>query len=180
MNAQAVALPTFAANATREELSFDGVFRKYAPYAGRTLHWLGVPRASVEDVCQEVFIVVHRRLHEVDASGSLRAWIRQICVHAAQNERRRVRRRREDGDEPPEMATPAEQHGSVEVREMRERLMKMLEQLSDEQRAVFVLYEIEQLTMAEVASAVGCPLQTAYSRLHAARTRICALKEVTR
>ncbi len=181
MNAQAaVAWPAIAAAERPEPLSFDAVFRQYAPYVGRTLCWLGVPRASVEDVAQEVFIVVHRRLHEVDA-GSLRAWVRQICVHAAQNERRKIRRRRESGEEPPEMTTPAPQHGSVEVREMRERLLAMLEQLTDEQRAVFVLYEIEQLGMTEVASAVGCPLQTAYSRLHAARARISALNaEVSR
>lgn len=169
------------AAAPREQLSFEGVFRQYAPYVGRTLRWLGVSPANVEDVCQEVFIVVHRRLREVDTSASLRPWIRQICVYAAQNERRRVRRRPEHADTPAEIAAPAAQHGSAELREMRDRLLVMLDRLTEEQRAVFVLYEIEQLTMAEVASAVACPLQTAYSRLHAARARITTLNaEATR
>jgi RNA polymerase sigma-70 factor (ECF subfamily) len=58
---------------------------------------------------------------------------------------------------------------------MRDRLLVLLDALTEDQRAVFVLYEIEQLTMNEIASAVGCPLQTAYSRLHAARARLEAL-----
>ncbi len=154
--------------------SFERVFEQLAPYVGRTLRYLGVAESNVEDICQEVFIVVHRRLDQVtvDPAG-IRAWVRQICVHAAQNERRRVRRRRED-DAPADVPIPPAQHGSVEVREMRERLLSLLETLNEDQRAVFVLYEIEQLTMAEVAAAVGCPLQTAYSRLHAARARITA------
>ena len=46
---------------------------------------------------------------------------------------------------------------------------RALDTLDDDKRATFVLYEIEELSMAEVAEALGCPLQTAYSRLHAAR-----------
>jgi RNA polymerase sigma-70 factor (ECF subfamily) len=48
----------------------------------------------------------------------------------------------------------------------------VLDRLDEAQRAVFVLYEIEELSMAEIAEAVGCPLQTAYSRLHAARAQV--------
>jgi RNA polymerase sigma-70 factor (ECF subfamily) len=51
-------------------------------------------------------------------------------------------------------------------------LDRALAELDEDKRAVFVLYEIEQLTMAEVAEAIGCPLQTAYSRLHAARRQV--------
>ena len=177
MTAHAAAWPLVA----REPIAFDAVFREYAPYVGRTLRWLGVSAANVEDVGQEVFIVVHRRLGEVDASASLRAWVRQICVHAAQNERRRVRRKPEHREPPADIPTPAAQHGTFELREMQARLLAMLERLTEEQRAVFVLYEIEQLTMPEVATAIGCPLQTAYSRLHVARARIEAFhQEATR
>ena len=163
--------------------TFEQIFAQYAPYAGRTLRFLGVDEANVEDVCQEVFIVVHRRMRELRETSSVRAWVRQICVYLAHNERRRVRRRRENPSiEHVEIATPAQQQGTSELREMRDRLLVLLERLAEDQRAVFVLYEIEQLTMAEVASAVGCPLQTAYSRLHSARARIAesiALEEAS-
>ncbi len=54
-------------------------------------------------------------------------------------------------------------------------LMRALEQLDDDRRAVFVLYEIEGLSIAEVAAALGCPLQTAYSRLRAGRTVVTGI-----
>jgi RNA polymerase sigma-70 factor (ECF subfamily) len=162
-----------AEGAMSERPTFDQLFSEHARYVGRTLRFLGISEANLEDACQEVFVIVHRRLREFDHEGSARSWIRQICVHVAQNERRRVRRRREDTvEEPLEIATPPAQHGNAERSEMRTRLLALLDTLSEDQRRVFVLYEIEQLSMAEVAVAVSCPLQTAYSRLHAARERI--------
>lgn len=159
--------------ATSESPTFAQLFSEHAPYVGRTLRFLGVAEANLEDACQEVFVVVHRRLPELYRSGGARSWIRQICVYVAQNERRRVRRCREDTVlEPIEIATAPMQHGDAERNEMRTRLLALLDGLSEDQRRVFVLYEIEQLTMAEVAAAVSCPVQTAYSRLHAARERI--------
>ena len=51
---------------------------------------------------------------------------------------------------------------------------RLLDVLPEAQREVFLLYEIEHMTMAEVAAIVGCPLQTAYARLHKARERVQA------
>ena len=96
-----------------------------------------------------------------------------ICVRTAADYRRRVSRRRETvTDDVPEAATEARQDVALSMREARARLDRVLDELDDDKRAVFVLYEIEELTMADVASAVGCPLQTAYSRLHAARAQV--------
>jgi RNA polymerase sigma-70 factor, ECF subfamily len=154
--------------------TFEEIFRAEAAYVGRTLRFLGVKDMHVEDACQEVFVVVYRRLSSFDG-GSLRAWVRQICVGVAQNHRRGLRRRPEEiTAEPPAAAAEAEQEGAVERRRLRERLRAILDGLPEEQREAFVLYEIEELTMAEVAAALECPLQTAYSRLHAARSKIQA------
>jgi RNA polymerase sigma-70 factor (ECF subfamily) len=151
---------------------FEQIFQEEAPYVGRTLHYLGVHEPHLEDACQEVFVVIHRQLGQLQG-GSVRAWVRQICVHVASNHRRSQRRRREDAvAEPPEVSTPASQQGEVERRELQQQLLAALAALSEEQRAVFVLYEIEQLTMPEIATAIGCALQTAYSRLYAARTKV--------
>lgn len=158
-----------------ERPAFDSLFSEHLKYVGRTLRFLGVAEADLEDACQEVFLVVHRRLPEFDHEGSMRGWIRQICLHVARNERRRSRRRREDAaEDAAEISTDPTQHQKVELAELRKRLLVLLDGLSEDQRTVFVLYEIEELTMAEIASIVGCPLQTAYSRLHAARERIAA------
>jgi RNA polymerase sigma-70 factor (ECF subfamily) len=154
--------------------SFQEVFEREAPYVGRTLRYLGVVEPHVEDACQEVFVVVHRQLERF-GGGSLRAWVRQICVHVAQNHRRARRRRREDAvAEAPEVAVDAVQHREAEQRQLCRRLIDVLDTLPEEQRAAFVLFEIEQLSMNETALALGCPLQTAYSRLHAARAKVQA------
>jgi RNA polymerase sigma-70 factor (ECF subfamily) len=155
-------------------LTFERIFQDEAAYAGRTLRYLGVREDHLEDAVQEAFVVVHRQLAQL-RGGSVRAWVRSICVRVASNYRRSLRRRREDAmAEPPEVAVPATQHGEAEGRQARRRLLAALDALPAEQREVFVLYEIEQLTVPEIAEAVGCPQQTAYSRLHAARTKVQA------
>ncbi|MBI5536174.1 MAG: sigma-70 family RNA polymerase sigma factor [Deltaproteobacteria bacterium] len=154
-------------------LSFERLFNDHAAYVGRCLRYLGVGESDLEDCCQEVFLVVHRRLGDLDPEATVRAWVRQICVHVAQNHRRSRRRRREQPvGEPVEVARAANQESAVEQSELRTTLLEVLDKLSDDQRTVFVLFEIERMPMGEVATAVGAPLQTAYSRLHAARARV--------
>lgn len=146
------------------------VFRKEAPFVWRALRRLGVREADIEDVCQEVFVVVHRKLGDFEGRSSLRTWIYGICARTASDYRRSARVRHEVvTDAPPDAPDSARQHDVLALREARAKLDRILDRLDDDKRAVFVLYEIEELTMNEVAEALGCPLQTAYSRLHAAR-----------
>jgi RNA polymerase sigma-70 factor (ECF subfamily) len=151
-------------------VTFEQVFEDYAAFVWRALRRLGVPEADVEDVCQEVFLVVHRRLAAFEARSSLRTWLYGICVRVASEHRRRRRRGREElYASPPEQSVPASQDHEVEQRRALAVLDAALDRLDDDKRAVFVLYELEELSMTEVAEVIGCPAQTAYSRLHAAR-----------
>ena len=150
--------------------SLAEIFRDHAPFVWRGLRRLGVPESDVEDVCQEVFVVVHRKLADFEGRSSLRTWIYGICTRTASDYRRSGRVRREVvTDAPPDAPQEGTQHDTVALKQARATLDRILDELDDEKRSVFVLYEIEELTMAEVAEAIGCPLQTAYSRLHAAR-----------
>jgi RNA polymerase sigma-70 factor (ECF subfamily) len=149
---------------------FREVFDVHAPHVFRTLRRLGVREADTADVCQEVFVVVHRRLADFDGTSSLRTWIYGIALRVASQYRKRAYRRREElAEDLPDTAVPADQEGSVDRGKLLGRLEAALGKLDDDKRAVFILYELEELTMTEVAEVVGCPLQTAYSRLHAAR-----------
>jgi RNA polymerase sigma-70 factor (ECF subfamily) len=88
----------------------------------------------------------------------------------ASNYRRRAYVRRERSvSEPPEQVQAADQDEAFERSQGWPALRRLLDTLDAEKREVFVLYELEELSMREVAEACGCPLQTAYSRLHAAR-----------
>jgi len=149
---------------------FEVVFAEYAPAVWRMVRSLGVHESDLEDVCQEVFIVVHRRLPGFEGRSALRTWIYGIALRVVADYRKKAHRKRERlYAEPPELAD----HGSPErhaaATQAFARLDRILAQLSEERRQVFVLYEIEQLPMSEIAEMVGCPLKTAYSRLEAAR-----------
>ena len=155
---------------SREAATFAQVFTDNAPFVWRALRRLGVREADVEDVCQEVFLVVHRQLAGFEARSSIRTWLYGICLRAASSHRRRPHRTREEiSAEPPEESIPAPQDDDLERKRALARLDAALDELDEDKRAVFVLYELEQLSMAEIAEATGCPVQTAYSRLHAAR-----------
>ncbi|MDX2052978.1 MAG: sigma-70 family RNA polymerase sigma factor [Polyangiaceae bacterium] len=151
-------------------LSTAEIFQKYAAFAWRALRHLGVREADAEDVCQEVFVIVHRKLAEFEGRSSVRTWLYAICLRVAKDYRQRAHIRYEQASADPLQGGYAE---TQEVHLDRARAMaafeRALEALDADKRAVFVLYEIEGLSMKEVAEAVGCPLQTAYSRLHAAR-----------
>ncbi len=152
-------------------LTFREVFESHAPYVWRCLRRLGVPHGDVEDICQEVFVVVYRKLDQLEGQALARSWLYGICLRKVWDFRRLARHRREylGGDDLPEQAVDAPQIDLIDRQSARELLDAVLAGIDPRQRDVFVLYEIEQLSMAEVAKAIGCPLQTAYSRLHAAR-----------
>jgi RNA polymerase sigma-70 factor (ECF subfamily) len=126
--------------------------------------------ADVDDVCQEVFVVVHRKLAEFEGRSSLKTWLYGICVRAAAAHRRRAPVRNEVPTETmPEDFAPGGPDASLASRETLVMLDRALDSLDDEKREAFVLYEVEELSMSEVAEVMACPLQTAYSRHRAAR-----------
>ncbi len=153
-----------------DALTTSQLFEEYAAFAVRALLHLGVREADVEDVCQEVFVVVHRKLGDFEGRSSVRTWLYGICVRVAKDHRQRAHRRYEEPCAAPPGGSCAP---TQEVTLQRSRALRAfenaLDQLDDAKREVFVLFEIEGLSMKEVAEALDCPLQTAYSRLHAAR-----------
>ncbi len=152
--------------------SFEEVFREHAAFVWRALRRLGVQDAEVDDLVQEVFLVVHRRMDSFHGGSSMRTWLYGICTRVVSEHRRAVRRRREQlaaDDRTPDRRVDASQDADVDRNRALVWLDQALDELDDDKRAVFVLFEIEAMPMAEVAAAVGCPLQTAYARLYAAR-----------
>jgi RNA polymerase sigma-70 factor (ECF subfamily) len=149
--------------------TFPEIFQQHSQFLWRTLLNLGVPSHEAQDLCQEVMLTVHRRLPDFDGR-SLRGWLYGICVRTASDYRRSARVRREIPTEPmPDGPSEARQPEQVDQRRSMSRLLLALERLDEGKRAAFVLYEVEELTLAEIAEALGIPLQTAYSRIKTAR-----------
>lgn len=154
-------------------LSFDRVFREHAGYVYGLLRRLGVREADADDVAQEIFLVVHRRLPAFEGRSSLKTWLCGIAMRVVYNYRRKAHRRREVAHaEPPQDSAPPVAVTRIERMQDTELLRSLIEKLPSPRREIFVLFEIEELSMAEVARVVGCPRFTAYTRLYAARRQI--------
>jgi RNA polymerase sigma-70 factor (ECF subfamily) len=149
------------------------IFETHAPFVVRIVRRLGVRPSDVEDVAQEVFVIVHRRRADLQAGVSVRSWLFGITRRVVANYHRQARHRHEESSSGLD-SVPVHSDPTQAIEGSRERVLldRALAKLDTDKRAVFVLFELECLDMREVAQMVGCPLNTAYSRLYAARTLV--------
>jgi len=149
--------------------SLESVYREHFTAVWRVLRRLGVAPAQLDDAAQDVFLVVHRKLAAVDASGPLRSWIFAITVRVASDYRRRSgRRRTEPLDDVFEDTAPGPARQTELLEELR-LLEDLLAELDEKKREVFVLAELEQLSVPEIARALSANVNTIYTRLRVAR-----------
>jgi RNA polymerase sigma-70 factor (ECF subfamily) len=148
----------------------DGVYREHADFVWRCLQRLGVPEADRPDLLHEIFLVVQRKLPSFESRSRMSTWLYGIAFRVASNQRRRVARRRESSIESAEEAVlPDTPEAQLERRQLAARLDSILDRLPLDKRAVFVMFEVEELTCDEIAEISGVPVGTVHSRLHHAR-----------
>jgi len=165
-------LRAVGADAARE-LGAEDVYEQHADFVWRTLQHLGVRDADLEDLGQEVFVTVHRRLSTFDGRSKLTTWLFGICLNLVLRHRRRAYFRFElSHAEPPECVDPHTPEGRYAGEEARARLEQLLDKLSPERRATFLLFEVEGASCEEIAELTGVPVGTVYSRLHLARKQV--------
>ena len=156
-----------------EAPSFEGVYEAHFDFVWRSVRRLGVSESAAEDAVQEVFLVVHRRLGEFEARSSMKTWLFGIARRIASRYRRTRDRRPETGGTATlETLRDRGQPGSDESLARAQALVlldALLDELDDDKREVFVLAELEQMTMPEIGQALGLNVNTAYTRLRAAR-----------
>jgi RNA polymerase sigma-70 factor (ECF subfamily) len=163
-------------------LQVEDVYDAHADYVFRSLRRLGVPESLLKDALQDVFVVVHRRLaefHAADQAGAhVKRWLFVIAARVAANHRRSLRRRwsRFFGDPPLDLDAVAAGRAEepLELAEHAERVRifyALLESLDDDKRTVFVLAELEQMSVPEIAITLGVNVNTAHARLRAGRKR---------
>lgn len=150
-------------------MDFEELFETHARFVWRALIRLGVAPADVADASQEVFLVIHRRLPGFEGRSSLKTWIYAICLRVASAFRQKSRRGPQPVGDDLQASDGPHQENEIERRRARTFLNAVLDRLDEDKRAVFVLYELEELPMHEIAALMECPLTTAYSRLEAAR-----------
>jgi RNA polymerase sigma-70 factor (ECF subfamily) len=148
------------------------LFVAHAPFVARFLARLGVPAPDLPDLVQEVFLVAHRHGGFAPAAGRPTTWLAQIAIRVASTARRTVRRRREHYDDQALAEHPAngaDPQQRAEIAESLARVERALASLALDQRALFILSEVEGESCEAIAQGLGLPVGTVYSRLHRAR-----------
>ena len=160
---------------SNEPLDVRVIYDAHADFVWLSLQRLGVQPADLDDVAQEVFMVVHRRLESFDRTGRITTWLFGICLRVAANYRRRRRSVARCF-----LAIPA----TIVLRPSLRRMTfspaaksgtsrsGRSADLDVEKRATFVMFEVESLSCEEIAKIMNVPVGTVYSRLHAARRQL--------
>ncbi|MBZ5715893.1 RNA polymerase sigma factor [Nannocystis pusilla] len=153
---------------------FHDLFRGEFAFVWSAAQHFGVPSGAEDDVVQEVFLTAYRRLEQLHFEVSPRAWLFGVTRRVAFRHRRgaaRLARRHAAFAElaRPSAATPQQRHDDAQL------LTRMLGQLNDGNRAVWEMTELLGMSAPEIASELGLPLNTVYSRLRLARQQLQAL-----
>jgi RNA polymerase sigma-70 factor, ECF subfamily len=171
-----------------DRLTFEDVYAQRFHDVLRWIRALGGLDAELDDLAQEVFLVVQRRLPDFDGVN-LNAWLYKIARNQVSDHRRRAWVRYflvgkpESTDaqaRPLHMRPSPTPHEALEQREKLALVAKMLGKMPVAQRSAFVLFEIEGYSGEEIAELEGIPINTAWTRLHHARKRFLELVERAR
>lgn len=161
---------------------FDALYQAHAQTVARWAARLGGPGVDVEDITQEVFLVVDRRLREFRHESRVSTWLFSITAKIVANDRRRRRLRRwwirlmpNAGDDT--VATTDTPLAQLEKRERRRQFYEALDGLNERQRRVLVLFELEGSSIAEIAELTGMRPGNVRVLLH--RARAAFLKRMT-
>lgn len=163
-------LPMFSRHAQRREDQFHELFAAAYPQVVRTVWFVVHDRGMAEEIAQDAFTALYRdwsRLHSFDRPD---LWVRRVAIRRAQREARRQVRRivleRATGT-----LRPVDDGFSLPDPD----LIAAIRTLPPKQRAILVLFYLEDRPMSEVAELVGCSPSTGFVQLHAARRRLAAL-----
>lgn len=137
----------------------------------------GLVGADLEDVVQEVFVVVHKRLHTFEGRSSVNTWVVGIAVNVIRSFRRRraTRKLGDDIEQFPEVEAPHSTPGQrTEAKRDAEFLFTVLDTLSEAQREIFLLVEVQEISVVDAARILEVNEETLRSRLRAARKHVNA------
>lgn len=157
-------------------LELGALYRAHGADVARWAARLLGPGSDVDDVIQEVFLVVQRRLASFRGDSRITTWLYEITFRVAQGWRRRRRLRSWLGLDQAEQsdalvsdrANPLQE---LEVRQATETVYAVLDRLRDRDRTILILFEVERMSGEEIAALERTSLNNVWSRIHRARAR---------
>ncbi len=167
--------PPQAATDAARIAQFRAIFTAEFDYVWSSLRRLGVQGRDLEDVTQNIFLEVFRQQDRYDPARPIRPWLFAFAFRFASDYRRLVRHRVEVFDDRVErisVTVPADE--ALVAHQARTLIAEALESIDLVRRAVFILHELDEVPMIEIAQSLDIPLNTAYSRLRVARDEFTA------
>jgi RNA polymerase sigma-70 factor (ECF subfamily) len=162
-----------------EALQFEEIYRSSFGHVCRWVRALGGPTSERDDLVQDVFLIVHRRLPDFDGRN-LHGWLYRITRHRVRDFRRLqwfrlfLHSSRVDDSLAGSFAGSRDPEGALEDKQRAATLARLLSKLPEAQRAAFVLFEIDGYSGEEIACLQGVPLNTVWARIHKARAKLKA------
>jgi RNA polymerase sigma-70 factor (ECF subfamily) len=152
-------------------LDFEQIYRAHHDFVWRTLRRMGVSERDAMDARQKVFLIAHRGLGKFEGRSAVKTWLCGIALRVASDYRRSAVSRREVlmAEIPAAASCQAEQLRKLEEQERIATLDAILAKLPIEQRTVFVLFELEEVSGEQIAELLAVPEGTVRSRLRLAR-----------
>lgn len=156
------------------ERRYTELYAEHFEFVWRSARYLGEPPASLDDAVQDVFLVAYRRFQDFEARSSPRTWLFAITLRVVRDHRRSRRRKTRLLDSVKRMltGTAPTPYDHAAHAERGRVLLSALDTLPDEQREVFVMADLEELSAPEIASVLNVNLNTVYSRLRTARREL--------
>ena len=158
------------------QLTFEALYDQWYDDVSRWVRALGARDADRDDLVQDIFMVVHRRLPDFDGQN-VAGWLYRIAGRKVRDHRRLLWVKHLFGNKSVPLLestltsrqSPLDQ---LETKRKRELLERLLEDLNADQRAAFVLFEIEGNSGEEIARLQGVPINTVWARIHKARKKL--------
>jgi len=161
--------------------AFIQFYGDWFDHVSRLVRLLGAPEADREDILQEVFLVVRRRLPSFDGA-SPSGWLYQITRRKVRDFRNRawvkhIFTRKRDEEPDALAADGVHPEKALETKQKHKALEAILAKMNPDRRAAFVLFELEGLSGEEIAEIQGVALNTVWTRLHTGRKEFFELAE---
>lgn len=161
---------------TPSELSFEALYDRWFDDVSRWVRALGAGGADRDDLVQDIFLVVHRRLSDFDGQN-VAGWLYQIARRKVRDHRRLLWVKHLFGNTSlplgdAMLTTKQSPLDELETKQKRQLLEQLLDKLNEDQRAAFVLFEIEGNSGEEIAALQGVPINTVWARIHKARKKL--------
>lgn len=169
---EALALPVLTNASAAAMPSFQAVYEGQFDFVWTSVHRLGVDAGAIDDVVQDVFIVIHSRLHTLQHPEALRSWVYSVArrtvstYHRARRARANVTTAADDLEFESLKPTPFD---IAQTNSDLEFVARLLAELDEPRRELLALVDLHEMTVPEAAEALDMPLNTAYSRLRKAR-----------